>query len=262
MNDFFKALIKALSEITEEVRKAVFGDKIYDKIYGSQKNKVETDVTDQIRKIKIRQGINGLIIFFVLFIAFGIFMNRCKVKKGKEGIKIEKDTTIKNQSNKPQWSGSAIPELVVARNNLKIFYIENKHLLYLEYFDGKAKHTQTIDTISGWSGIAPYVILDSLDNNKVSIVLEIFTPAPSFASSDVYVYIFDTHNQQVKQLCYFESVGTYERENEDKFPEDIEFYDYFIDRSKKEIIVKEYKPYKSNSEKNKYTTVVEKRCGY
>lgn len=266
MGNFFKDFIDNFLETFESFQRAILGDNLYDRFFNRYSNSNAFSLHLEQNKTYKRSKISFYILLTVVIILGIITLIQPNKNDTSGNSSLEKlsDSVSKEQldTTQPYWSGSATPELVIKKNNLKILYIENKHLLYLKYFDGKKKNTQTIDTISGWSGIAPYVTLDSLDKNKVSIVIEIFTPAPSIAASDMYVYVFNTHDMQIKQLCYFESVGRYERENEDKFPKDIEFYDYFIDRNKKEIIVKEYKPYKSKSEKNKYTTVVEKRCGY
>jgi hypothetical protein len=95
------------------------------------------------------------------------------------------------------------------------------------------------------------VIITPIDEKTAIIMVIIDMAQMGMNISEITVYLLDINKLETVKKCVFEDIGMFDISKHKEYKI---YYEYFFDKKLRIITLKEYIPFKSSKQKNKYKT--------
>jgi hypothetical protein len=138
-----------------------------------------------------------------------------------------------------------------ARNHtIQITFNEKQRTLFLN--DNTKQKRVILGKHWNFLGQSPTSVTITPIDERIAIIVVIIDIAQMGMNiSEITVYSLDIDKLEAVEKCIFEDVGMFDIS---KDAEHKVYYEYFVDKNSKTIILKEYIPFKSSKQKNKHKT--------
>jgi hypothetical protein len=196
-------------------------------------------------------------------IILGVVLFSCQTREDKKERPISDTAEVTADSTQQIIRKDTVKVAsLLAKGNIKVLFNKKDETLNFIYKSGEIQKTYEIGRYSNTFGDPPEVELKDLDENNVGILITTNLVQLGQSADALAFYSFNIKTEQLKELCVLDDIAVHDMQMDTLQASEITYYDYFIDNSKNQIVVKEYSPYKSLTNKKVIYKTRTRTCSY